>query len=75
MKKECGFGQFSDNGMPETRTRGIGLIAAQIKVQQTLALEFCVPNASLESEMIVSQFIVDRCHIVTSVRKQVTMRG
>lgn len=61
--------------MPETRTRGIGLTAAQIKVQQTLALEFCVPDTSLEFEMIVSRLIVDRCHIVTSVRKQVTMVG
>jgi hypothetical protein len=75
VRKECDFGQFSHDGMLETRTRGIGFTTARIKLQQTLALSSCVRDTSLESEMIIFRLIVDRCHINTSVREQVTMGG
>jgi hypothetical protein len=61
--------------MSEVRKRGIGFTAARIKLQQILALASCVGYTSLESEIIISRLIVDRCHTNTSVRKQVTTGG
>jgi hypothetical protein len=61
--------------MLEIRKRGIDFTAARINLQQTLALGSCVRNTSLESEITISRLIVDRCHINSSVRKQVTMGG